>query len=89
MMGLAPSTALWAALQMRSVAITLTVTTVAGATPTWTGPKHMSLPTNYKQHKQHELCCEFNPETVLTAELLHLSKTVIKCQSKESAGNQW
>ena len=62
------------------VAITLTVTTVAGATATWTGPGHMSLPTNYKQHKQHELCCEFNPETVLTAELLHLFKTVIECR---------
>ena len=30
----APSTALWAALRMQSVAITLTVTTLAEATPT-------------------------------------------------------
>ena len=33
--GPAPSTALWASLKMQSVAITLTVTTLAGATPTY------------------------------------------------------
>ena len=30
--------------------------------------------------KQHELCCKFNPETVLKAELLHLSETGIECR---------
>ena len=50
--GPAPSTALWAALKMQRVAITLTVTTLAGATPTWTGPVHLTLPVSDKWSTQ-------------------------------------